>query len=119
MGELTKEQLEKYNDGFCCPFCGSDDLSIDDYDYDDPSSRVASCRKCDRTWIEHYQVVAVTFDDEHGDTLDPETWDPELDTEMKEALKAAGRSWCGVPGCKLCWENFTKLREEGHGKEEL
>lgn len=55
----------------------------------------------------------------HGKTLDPETWDPELDAEMKEALKAAGRSWCGVPGCARCWENFTQLREERHGKEEL
>jgi len=113
MGELTRDQLEKYNDEFRCPFCGSDeDLSIDDYDYEASPSRVASCGKCDRTWIEHYEVVAVTFDSEHGDSLPPESWTPERDAKVKDALKAAGRSWCGVPGCVLCWENYTKLQAE-------
>lgn len=62
MGELTQEQLARYVEDNKCPFCGKE-TSSDDYDYDVPPSRVISCRGCDRAWVEHYQVVAVTFDD--------------------------------------------------------
>lgn len=60
---------------------------------------------------------------DHGSTL-LDTFSPEIDLEIKKALEAAGRSWCGVPGCERCreelralyWETMTTMKGSRHDK---
>lgn len=42
----------------------------------------------------------------------------ERDKHIKEVLAGAGKSWCGVPGCRRCQEEYQKyLKEVGHDSE--
>ncbi len=37
------------------------------------------------------------------------------DHQVKEVLRQAGRSWCGVPGCQRCRQEYRKLRRAKKG----
>ncbi len=56
---LTKQQKRNYNkDSYHCPYCGSENISGDPFDYDALGQKV-TCNDCDKEWWDTYKFMGI------------------------------------------------------------
>lgn len=57
MKKFSKQTIENYcKDPYYCPFCGSDDITVDEHD---EGYNKVSCNNCEQAWREIYAITGI------------------------------------------------------------